>query len=249
MPFRTIIKRLNPKLQGDKARQQQTYLPLYQLQQRHRLVDIKVGHNETPFQSMILDVNVDDRIIIIDELFPKVPKPHQLPGQLVQVRGKDAGAIIRFQSVILKDQNTDLLTSHQLKLPKTVTKNQRRNAYRIDIDHRQKTTISLKTTNDIQLKGNLIDLSASGARIGFSEPLPPEVRRGVILPFCKLRVENHLDLECVFDIRNLTTSESNEHNNYIGGVFMFMPPKEGRALNRFISKTDRERRKQQIVAA
>jgi hypothetical protein len=103
--FSTLIDRYK-SLRGNiedgrpDAKLNHNYLSLYQVQRDHRFLEVTIDGDDVVYQSIILELEPEERTILIDEFFPN--DFVGLPGQRVSVAVRlDGGKKMQFKTDIV----------------------------------------------------------------------------------------------------------------------------------------------------
>ena len=104
--FSTLIDRYK-SLRGNiedgrpDAKLNHNYLSLYQVQRDHRFLEVTIDGDDVVYQSIILELEPEERTILIDEFFPN--DFVGLPGQRVSVAVRlDGGRKMQFKTDIVE---------------------------------------------------------------------------------------------------------------------------------------------------
>lgn len=157
----------------------QQYAPLIELQQRRQLIGVKFDHQMQDFQTLVLDINFSQNLMIIDELFPSWPQPVQ--GQQLCFSHQRQGQLLQFYGTMLGQQTIGGSPCYLIGLPQTIGYRQRRRHPRLDLSN-QLLPIQLQSPARAHWFARLLNLSASGLRLQINGDKSHELNRGSRLP-------------------------------------------------------------------
>ena len=143
-----------------------TYLQLHQAQRSKSFVEVTVDGDDVIYQSMILELDPDERTILIDELFPTGFLG--LPGQTVSLTiRQQGGRKFKLHSVIMQQHQFNGSPLYVLAMPADSQTDQRRNSFRLPLG---KASIDSKFRGpDRQFyHGRLCNVSSTGIAIEVS---------------------------------------------------------------------------------
>lgn len=232
----------------DNALVRNIYMTLIKFQRNHNLVQVKFKGDDVTYQSMILRVNPEEQYLYIDELFPKSDGFIGLEGHTITVYVKDKGITVSFDSKILKRGKEDGALYYKIELPTEIDKQQRRGAFRIQVDKTVDMGVQSLNVNDERLVAKIKDISITGVRLEI-EGEHKQIRSGSILRDLVVRYDNGEEFTCNLDVRNSETYEDPHHHTLVGGQFLDLSGEDKKTLEKFILKTQREIRRREVEAA
>ena len=134
------------------------YWAIHQQYKKHRFLQVQVDSDPMPYQSIILDMDLNLGHMIIDELFPSRYMLRQ--GQTLNIEIKlDGPETIDFQTQVIGEQILDGAPVYRLALPEYAAQHQRREAYRLEL----KEPVYSRCTSKPLAQPPLRTLPASGA--------------------------------------------------------------------------------------
>lgn len=217
----------------------QTYLTLHQCLRQRAFIEVQAKGDDISYQSMLLELDPQEKTILIDEFFPLGFQG--LPGQKVQVRIRQAaGKILSFQSEILQSHLHEGVPLYVLAMPEQLDANQRRGAYRLSLPTRAGVDSTFITPERHQVHARLRDLSASGVGLSIEGDASRQVRRDDLLRHVAFDFAGqHFD--CGLKVKSILLEEQPQPRTLVGAEFVNLPPAEERLLQRAIMRYQRER--------
>ena len=220
-----------------------TYLHLHQAQRSRDFLEVMVEGGEVVYQSMILELDPNERTILIDELFPKGFVG--LVGQKVHLAIRQKGGRkIKFESVIQEQYSYDDAPIYVLAMPQDIETGQRRSAYRLPIADTMAIDSHFVGPEGQPYHASLRNVSSTGIAM---DVLLGDDETGVHGPD-SFQYNDILD-DLVFDFAGVNINceasvrsiEVDQRHVLIGAEFVDLPPVEQRVLERSIMRIQRDR--------
>ena len=212
---------------------------LTRLQEKRALLQVTVPGSADPYNSAILDVDSEQRYLVIDELSPKSGHILLLKAGRLGVQTQLKGVDIRFDSLVESSGESDGTAFYRIVLPSALDYRQQRAHYRARVGMARPVEVTIERINGDRFTGYLNDISVSGIGIRFSHGLPPNLTRGERIPKCHTHLPTGVDLYCRIEIR--FTSVSVEGNYHIVGVrFIQLSPAQEAEVAHYVAALDRE---------
>ncbi|WP_343577927.1 MULTISPECIES: flagellar brake protein [Pseudomonas] len=153
------------------------------------------------FQSFVVEVNRERNLIALDELIPNDGERFLQNGEPLRIEAFHEGVRIAWES----KQNAyfaeiDGARCYWLPVPDEVLYHQRRNAYRAGVSQSQPVAVEIAGDKlKVPLKGNLIDISATGCKVRLDGNVSDRLQPGQVyerftarLPFGAITLEVEL---------------------------------------------------------
>jgi c-di-GMP-binding flagellar brake protein YcgR len=215
------------------------------IQQNNLQLHIRFPRYARNFNSFILGVDEEHKLLAIEELFPRDGESLINSAEPFRIQTMCDGARIRWDCV-------DRLTRglHQgypcywTDIPAEITYQQRRNTFRANLkDYRPYLTAYLREASGDTFQGHLMDISASGCQMHIQGNLMPTLKSGayyepfsVQLPFG--------ELSCKVELRHIHYHEPSDRS-VLGMCFLNLSGGTQRQLERFVLQLQRDLRIQQ----
>ncbi|WP_101758312.1 flagellar brake protein [Oceanicoccus sp. KOV_DT_Chl] len=219
----------------------QTYLQLHRAQRDRSFIEVMVAGNEVVYQSMILELDPEERTVLIDELFPVGFTG--LAGQKVKLSIRlQQGRKIKFDSVITESYLHNDAPLYVLAMPKDIETDQRRSAYRLPI---RNVAIDSHFIGPDQQPycGRLRNVSSTGISL--------EIETASAANDLAFHYNDRFDhlvfdfaginVDCGVTVRSVEVDPADDHKLVIGAEFLDLPVQEQRILERSIMRVQRER--------
>ena len=138
-------------------------------QQQHIPLRITFNRQGQQFQSFVVEIDEAKGLIALDEFIPREAERLLEQGQSFRVDSFHEGIKVTWQiDRPVEFSELDGNRCYWIGLPTELTYHQRRNAYRVKLLLTRPATAELSQGNSqIQLRGQLIDLSATGCKLRF----------------------------------------------------------------------------------
>jgi len=213
------------------------YTQLYGLQHSRHFAWVQLGDNKTEFQSMVLNVDMHERQIILDEPFGLPHTFYWTPGMSVQVLIKDYVKRIEFTSRFVKLEPVE--DEHQLIVtwPKEVFSDQRRQEYRVAFDNFDRVPLA-SIGNQTAEPVPILDLSSKGIGLAIPSSLSDQlyIDQKLEAELClNAGVYIHADLKVL-------RLEGVEDNSVmcVGSALEAHTPRDQRILEKFLAAAQRK---------
>ncbi|NIB43281.1 hypothetical protein HBA55_26980 [Pseudomaricurvus alkylphenolicus] len=172
------------------------YAPLFALQDKRQLIEVISERTGDTFQSMILAVDLANRTLELDELFPQPADFIYQPGDRFTVRHHQHGQLLTFTST-LESLTLSLGTPvYTLTLPEQVGYRQRRTSTRISLSRQHPLTVRLQSPRRTPWYATANNLSIGGMRLVVGGNILDQLSRNVLLPRCEFSFHSDFKVQC-----------------------------------------------------
>jgi c-di-GMP-binding flagellar brake protein YcgR len=216
---------------------------LRQLQDSHDPLIITFHERSQRFQSYLVDVDRDSKMIALDEMIPRDGERFLLAGEPFKVEGFHDGVRIAWESngPLTIDESGDG-RCYRGALPDEVVYHQRRNAFRAALKLAQLVDVDLGGEKlKSPVTGKLLDISATGCKLRFEGDITARLQLGQVydrfvaaLPFGSMTAPVELRYLHFEEKINTTFAGVRFHN--ISGLVQ-------RQVERFVYQLQREARR------
>ena len=223
---------------------QSVFMTLLMLQRRYNLLKVRREYDREEYQSMILEVDIIRRRVIIDELFPSGKSITVIPGQTLKITSRQRhGVTLGFSSKVIEISERDGLPVYVIEMPKQIQSEQRRKAYRVPVDQSTGLGVELPGPNQQRVSCTPVDISVSGMRVQTLGDLTKFLRRHPVLPGCQINVENQGSVRCTLDVRNARYEETSGEHTIIGGRFLGLSYSDKRLMEQTLASIQRQQQR------
>ncbi len=244
--FSTLIDRYK-SLRGHKedsrpdSKLNHSYLSLHQAQRDHRFLEVTAAGDDVVYQSIILELDPEERTLLIDELFPN--DFVGMPGQRVKVSIRlDGGRKMKFETDITEKYIHEDAPLYVLAMPMDIAVDQRRNAFRLPIGDRVEIDSRFIGPDEQRYHGRLRNVSSSGILLDVM------VQGESANSFHYDDLLSHvtfdfagLNIDCGVSVRSIDVDQTDDRHCFIGAEFVDLPAQEQRSLERSIMRIQRDR--------
>lgn len=219
------------KVHADKK----AYWAIYQEYRKHRFIQVLVDNDPVPYQSIILDMNLDMGHMIIDELFPSRYMLRQGQALNIEIR-LDNQQTIDFQTRVIGEQIQDGAPVYRLALPEYAAQHQRREAFRLEL---REPIYSRCTLPDHRSESARVrDLSAQGLALELDGDQTERIHSGEIISDCVIKWRD-LSMRCDFEVKRTMIPHNDINVTLVGGEISSISAADQRELTRFIMEQQR----------
>lgn len=218
-----------------------TYLQLHQAQRNRSFVEVGIEGDSEIYQSMVLDINPEERTLLVDELFPRGFLG--LPGQQVNLSIRQSnGRILTFSSVIKEQRLYKGSPQYILEMPKDLGSDQRRSSYRLPlvsgiIDSR------FNGPDQLPYHGRLCNVSSTGVAIEVAGESANSFHYNDPLNHVEFNFAG-MNIDCQMAVRNVSEKPASYGERLlIGAEFVDLSMLEKKQLEKSIMRIQRDRLK------
>ncbi len=216
------------------------YQALKRVQSKQHFAWVQLGSDEQQYQSAILDVNLDERTIVLDEPFGLPTDFHWWPGLPLSVTIKESPQRMHFNTHLIGHELDPVQNRILIDWPKEMEKKQRRDHYRLVFEHFADFEPGISFFNQSQWC-SLKDLSVTGLSFELTdewlEKLHPEMRIDQV----NLFLSSQEVLRVSLLIKRVKWHEERNCIN-VGARFVNQSPHVQRQLSDFILFVQRQER-------
>ncbi|RLT92259.1 flagellar brake protein [Ketobacter sp.] len=217
---------------------------LFRLRREHSLLQARFSGVDDVFQSLLLEVDLEQNRLILDE-----PFPHRFPtqywiGRRIKVATSENGLATRFDSrvsgALALEQGNALI----VELPRDIMAAQRRSSFRLAVNARMPVDAVVRLPEQGNLAARVLDLSAAGIRLAipgeFAE-LGEETRLA-------LRLGGEAPMVSQLAVRHLQTAAEAESCTLLGARLTGLNNSQSKVIERFLVRMQRVQRQRELEA-
>ncbi len=242
--FKSLFKRLRGA-QSNARRDADNYSQLEILQKRHSFIEVKFPRIEQTFQSMILELHADDGFLVVDEFYPAEGRQQLLEGDEAEINAAVPGIKLSFFSKLLVREITEGLPVYRMELPEEIGATVRRRAFRVYVEREPHLGIDLGKVGDTHIETRIVNLSADGIKLSFSNNVSKLLEKNRQLENCLIRLPNGIDIDASIELRNIYTIRTPSVHTLAGGVLNVAIPSQRTKLNQYLAAVQRKQRRRE----
>lgn len=209
------------------------YLPLWKLQSKRQLIEVKVDGSNRSYQTLILAIDVQRGIIWLDDLFP-TQKLLEIGDEITLVHYKN-GEKLSFTSPLVAWGRDYGATGLAILLPDQISYQPRRKHSRCDLTHASSIVVKVRPVGHDASYGTLQDLSVGGLRVRVAGNLLGQLSHGALMPVCELTLSDELHICCSARIRAFRLDKASHRCTHISLEFIDMSAEKQKQLQQFIN--------------
>jgi len=218
----------------------QRYSPLIALQAKRQLLEVSIydaGSLRAPtcYQSIILDINLQGRYLLLDELFPSPEGQTINLGDLLIIRHHRQGRLLSFSTRIIHISYSHGSPCYAVELPEEVGYRQRRIYPRMELGNQQPLTVRLKSPWKTPWFATAHNLSAGGMRLSVGGNILEQLNRGSIMPQCEFRLGGDLIVSCQARIKGFKFVGRPYRHTRISVEFIGLNPQRRLQVQQYIN--------------
>jgi c-di-GMP-binding flagellar brake protein YcgR len=221
--FLTNPKKINQLLEG--------------IEESSPLCTISVEGVEEEFNSSILDIQLQNKQIILDELIPKHGN-ELLSNNKLKLSTTYKGIRLAFKLDNIKSGSSQGIAYYKASIPNRIYYPQRRQSPRIQLNSLNISFSGISSRTKTSVGGTIFDLSRTG--IGILIPNNrARFQRGDLITDCRINLDDgHLNFELA--VRFVKTPHSEFGKTQLGGHFENISTKHRHQLEHFVASIERE---------
>jgi len=226
-----------------------TLLRLEELRRSHTFVDVNfVNRDGRSYQSLIINVDVEDNSLLIDELYPLDGDMQNLLGEVIEISPCGKGMPMKFTSTISRIEMYDDSPAYRIELPRTITANQRRKFFRVPVTSAIGIYMRVPI-NNMAVMAEVKNISASGVGLCIDKNVTEYLRANHLLRGVKLLLPDNEVVNCDLEVRSYEYRKKPHRNTIVGARFIDMNPKAQNQMERLMQKLQREARREESKRA
>jgi c-di-GMP-binding flagellar brake protein YcgR len=217
----------------------QRYAPLIRLQAKRQLLEVSTldlsRGRQTLYQSIILDINLQGRYLLLDDLFPNVGEDAIALGDILTIRHHRQGRLLSFSSRVIHISYSHGAPCYAVELPEEVGYRQRRLFPRMALGNQTPLTVRLKSPWKTPWFATAHNLSAGGMRLSVGGNILEQLNRGSIMPACEFSLGNDLTVSCQARIKGFKFIGRPYRHTQISVEFIDLNPQRRLQVQQYIN--------------
>ncbi len=219
---------------------------LEEYQKAHHLLTLQIIQGRQTvsekYTTGIIDTDLDSQCFLIDPLIPDEGNALLKPGVTAMFSVTHLGIRFQFKAKYQRSVNQSGYQGHIFQFPQAIEHIQLRDAFRVKISNAHPIPVVLQSDSGVSLSGNIVDLSATGARIRIPGAINSTIERGEHFDSCSLVLPDGNTIECEAQLIHFEFKQESEQT-LLGIRFMQLESHLQRSLSRFINDQQRKERK------
>lgn len=213
---------------------------VHQLKADHELLSVTVPGCQEPANTAILGIDEQRSVFFLDELNAGSAHQALLRSRKLRVDCRLHGMELRFVAHLLNTDTDKGLALYEMAMPKSVTRLQRRESFRLRLSPGLPVPIAIPSLEGESVNGEVFDLSATG--IGALLRTRSIPSRGQILTGVSLALPRAKPLKTKLEIRYARQNTAH-HMLRIGARFVGLDRQQERQIAQFLAEQQRKRRR------
>ena len=243
--IQSILNKFLANSDQDISSHKDHYLQLQRLRIDHDWVAVKITKSGETYKSLILQVDAENHELVIEQLYPPQNLEHIKPGHTVEITSLNNHKPVNFYSRILAREENGDEVSWRLELPEEVGNNQNRNVFRVTVPSEQELEIELYHGNTLLHDVRIINISAEGVKLSFSEQRKDQLSINQSFTNCVIRLPGAITINCDIQLRNLSSIDIDGPQPYLlgGGILTIAKPQQRIKLQQYLAAVQRQQRR------
>ena len=212
---------------------------LKKIYSHHSLLTVSIDTSEACFGSTIIEINNDEKYLVMDELYPT--EGHNLigVGTTISVSAHHSGAFVNFSGKIEAIGSNEDAAYYKINIPGEVEFHQRRNTYRVATSISKPIVVNLLNEEDVLISAELRDISLGGVCLRMKDLPHVSIRDGDHIPTCLIKISNDRKIMGAINICHVERIKETGSLR-IGAEFASLSKFDQRELEHLIATLDRE---------
>jgi len=243
--LRSLIDKLVTNTNTDSSELADHYSSLERLRVSHEWLDVKVTKTNHSYQSLVLEIDIENGELLVDELFPPEHLNDVQPGDTVQVITHSKNQPVDFYTRILSREFNNGTTAWRLELPAEIGANHNREAFRIYVESEVGLHIEVTHNGEPLRDVRIINLSIDGLKLSFNKEARERLDALQKLDDCLIRLPNDTDIDCSIELKSLYDIRTPYPHLLGGGKLVIENAQQRVKLQQFLAATQRKQRRRE----
>lgn len=209
---------------------------LQRLKKQNALLTITIPQANQSYMSTVVEIDSENRRVIIDELFPVEGNRLCKEGVVISVNAVLSGSKLNFKSQVIDAGMKDGITFYRVEFPEVISYFQRRTSFRASVSRSEHVTVEVVLHNGVKIRGTIADVSVEG--VGAVFPADTDFKLNQILPKCVIFLEGKPSVSSAMEVRFIGSGAKDKQVR-IGGRFVNMSPDQERKLEKLVREIER----------
>ncbi|MBL4833736.1 MAG: flagellar brake protein [Pseudomonas sp.] len=216
---------------------------LKNIQQHRDHLTITFADRAQKFQSFIVQIDTDKKLLWIDEMMPREGDRFATAGEAFRVDAWHEGVHMRWQCAGVERLMLDGVATYCSALPDEMVYHQKRGAFRATVRRSLELAVHLgHAKRDVALDGTLVDISATGCKVRFPGDCTHQLPPGDLFERCSLELPEAGRIVLSIEMRH-AQYDSGIDETHAGLAFRQTQATAQRHIDRFVNYLQREARR------
>ncbi|MFT5691764.1 MAG: c-di-GMP-binding flagellar brake protein YcgR [Oceanicoccus sp.] len=214
---------------------------LHELSSKHTFVDVRfIDRDDISYQSLIIDVDANNRFLRIDELYPLSRDIKIVVGEKIEITSRGKGVPVKFTSTISALELFDGSPAYRVVLPTTIKSNQRRSFFRIDVTRDMDVRLHIPFDEGGLGLCTILNISSSGIGFRFDKNITEQIRSTGMMKEAKLTFPGNITMYCDLEVRSYDYKKAPARYTQVGAKIHNLSPSERKQMDKMLLKLQRE---------
>ncbi|GAB1265095.1 hypothetical protein NBRC116493_20040 [Aurantivibrio infirmus] len=213
-----------------------SYHTLLGLQKKRQLVEVNVegGKHPNSYQSMIVDIDLENQLLYLDTLIPMNPFNPVIVGERLSLSHHEQGQVIacsgELKSVLT--DNAGLL--YAIELPYDIGIRQRRSFPRTSLQQTSGVRTKILSPKKTPWAAFPINLSAGGLRVAIGGNVSDQLSRNCVFPKCEINIGTEISIRCSTTVKSFQYCRQPYQHTRVSLEFNNLEAQQKLRLQRFV---------------
>lgn len=206
--------------------------PIRELHTRGQLITVTRPNDSTSYQSLILAIDPQRKLLWLDELFPM--RASVRAGDTLEVSHHRNGELLVFNTTVIAHGKSYGVEGLALRLPEAVHYRPRRQWPRLTLAQHPTVPVVLSLPGVGAQYGQVLDISAGGVRVSVPGSWHAQLRPGDRIPLCQMTLAPGLTVRCRARICAYKSHHRPWRQTHISLAFTDLSRKASEDVQRFV---------------
>jgi c-di-GMP-binding flagellar brake protein YcgR len=214
------------------------YVLLKNIHTKHSLLAIMIDGSDEFYGSTIIELNKDEKYLVIDELYPEEGHAQIEVGKPLSFDANYAGAFVHFKGNVEAIGKNDKAAYYKINIPEEVEYHQRRNTFRISTSISDPILVNLVNEDEVLIKAELRDVSHGGLCLRVNDASHISIQSNDHMPTCLIQIDENRKILTSLNICHVEKIQASGSLR-IGAEFAKMSKIDRRELEHLIASLER----------
>lgn len=243
--FQTFLKRLFNKGDTSSSETVDHYEHLEKLRRNHDWLQVSLTKSNRSYQSLIINIDVENHELLIDDLYPPEDLEHIEAGDTVAIQSQSKRNPVSFYTRVLAKEFIDGERCWRLELPEEVGLNHSRSAFRVYVENEPSLEIELYIEDQALDNVRIINLSSEGLKLSFDEADTAILEKNRLFENSIIRLPTDEDIDCTIQLSNLYRIRTPHPHTLGGGKLTVSNAQQRVKLQQYIAAVQRKQRRRE----
>ena len=243
--LKTLFNRLLSRLGLQSTPSSNQYQRLEMLRDQHQTINLRVVHSNNNYQTLVLRIDLDNKELVIDNLFPPLSQEILNTGDTVELISQAPDCLLNLYTRVICHEQEGKESYYRLELPMDMGKNHNRKSYRVYVDGERNLSINLgideKELNNVRIN----NLAVDGIKLYFVNNIQDKLSIGRFFDQTVITLPDGYNIDCQLQIRNRYLFRATRPHSIAGGTLLISNAQQQKKLELYLASVQRKQRRRE----